>query len=231
MEKVKENALDPKVILRIVMGLVFVLPVIFLCAGKLLYRQGILYIFVMFGTMVLMYISIRKNTGLINERLNPGKGIKYWDKIYFALSTPLYFATIVIGSLDTGRFNLSPKLPVFLYVIAVAVYLIGQLIFVWARRSNDYFSSVVRIQKDRGQKVCESGPYKYIRHPGYLGGLLFTAATPFIFGSLWALIPTAISIILMLIRTALEDGTLEKELEGYAEYKKKVRYKMMPYVW
>jgi protein-S-isoprenylcysteine O-methyltransferase Ste14 len=231
MDEVKKKSLDLKAVLRLAIGLIFMIPVIFLCAGTLSYLQGWLYIIVMLGSLLMTYLSVRSNPELINERLNPGKGIKYWDRIYFALSAPLYLATIAVGSLDTGRLGLSPEFPPFLYVIASAVYIAGQLVFARARKANNYFSLVVRIQKDRGHKVCESGPYKHIRHPGYLGGLLFTLATPFIFGSLWAVIPTAIGIALILIRTVLEDKTLEKELEGYAEYKKKVRYRMIPYIW
>lgn len=231
MSEVKKKSMDPKAVLRLAIGLVFIIPVVFLCAGRLPYPQGWLYIIVMLGSLLMTYMSVRSNPELINERLSPGEGVKRWDKIYFALSTPLYLATIAVGSLDTGRLGLSPELPVILNALAAAVYIAGQLIFAWARKANNYFSSVVRIQKDRGHKVCESGPYKHVRHPGYLGGLLFTLATPFIFGSLWAVIPTAIGIALMFIRTVLEDRTLERELEGYAEYKRKVKYRMIPYIW
>jgi protein-S-isoprenylcysteine O-methyltransferase Ste14 len=73
--------------------------------------------------------------------------------------------------------------------------------------------------------------YKYVRHPGYLGGLLFTLITPLLLGSLWAMIPTGITIILMVARTILEDKTLEIELDGYREYKLEVRYRLLPHVW
>jgi protein-S-isoprenylcysteine O-methyltransferase Ste14 len=145
------------------------------------------------------YLISQNNPELINERLKPGKGMKAWDRIYYILSTPLYFGAIILGSMDTGRLKLSPKLSFSIYIIAILVYILGQFIFMWARKTNNYFSSVVRIQKERGHKLCDSGPYKYVRHPGYLGGLLWNIATPLILGSTWALIPTAAAILLMII--------------------------------
>jgi protein-S-isoprenylcysteine O-methyltransferase Ste14 len=175
--------------------------------------------------------SIKSNPELINERLRPGKGIKTWDKIYWVLATSLFFITIILAALDSGRFQWSPDLPVYIYAAAALLYIIGYLIFAWARRTNNFFSSVVRIQKDRGQTVCQDGPYNYVRHPGYLGGFLYTSVTPLLLGSLWALIPTGITVVLMLVRTGLEDKTLTNELEGYKEYKARVKYRLIPFVW
>jgi protein-S-isoprenylcysteine O-methyltransferase Ste14 len=168
---------------------------------------------------------------LINERFNPEKGIKTWDKIYFMLSTPLYFITIILGSLDAGRYRLSPEISIETYMLIIFVYILGQFVFMWARKANNYFSTVVRIQTERGHKVCDSGPYKYVRHPGYLGSLLCSAATPAILGSIWAVIPAYLTIVLIIIRTILEDRTLEKELQGYSGYMKRVRFRLVPYVW
>lgn len=227
----KIKPLKNQIILRALLGPVLILFLVFVPAGKLLYWQGILYSAVTILSLGITYFSIYHNPELIGERLKPGEGMKTWDKIYFALSTPLFFITIILGSLDTGRFQWSLDLPVYSYVISVIVYLSGQIIFAWAKHSNNFFSSVVRIQKERGHRVSMEGPYKYVRHPGYLGGLLFTVTTPLILGSFWALIPTGLTIILMIIRTVLEDRTLEAELEGYREYKKKVRFRLLPYVW
>lgn len=196
-----------------------------------MYWQGILYSILTVLVLLVTFLSIADNLELMNERLKPGKGVESWDKIYWALTTPLFFVTIFFSALDSGRLKLSPDLPIYLYVIASLIYIIGNLIFAWARRTNNYFSSVVRIQKDRGQIVCQDGPYKYIRHPGYFGGLLYTSVTPLLLGSLWALIPTIMTIILMIIRTWLEDKTLEDELEGYKEYTIKVRYRLIPFIW
>lgn len=109
--------------------------------------------------------------------------------------------------------------------------IIGQIIFLTARSQNNFFSSVVRIQKDRGHVVCDTGLYKTIRHPGYLGMIISLIGLPFITTSIWSVIPTLIAIILLLIRTTLEDITLINELEGYDEYARKTRYKLIPLIW
>lgn len=90
---------------------------------------------------------------------------------------------------------------------------------------------MVRIQSDRKQTVCSNGSYRFIRHPGYLGGIIFTIATPFLLGSFWGLIPIIFTLIPVFIRTYLEDETLKKELTGYTEYSKKVRYRIIPFIW
>jgi len=97
--------------------------------------------------------------------------------------------------------------------------------------SNIYFSTAVRIQYDRGHTVASGGPYCYIRHPGYLGMIIYHLSTPIILGSLWALIPASLTVTLFIIRTLLEDNTLKNKLEGYKEYAERVEYRLMPGVW
>jgi protein-S-isoprenylcysteine O-methyltransferase Ste14 len=97
--------------------------------------------------------------------------------------------------------------------------------------ANAYFSKIVRIQNDRGHMVATGGPYRYVRHPGYTGTVLFELTTPIMLGSLWALIPGGLAAILMIVRTALEDKTLRRELEGYKDYAKQTRYRLLPGVW
>ena len=107
----------------------------------------------------------------------------------------------------------------------------GQIIFLAARNENKFFSTVMRIQKERGHTVCESGLYSVIRHPGYLGMMVSTIGLPLILGSLWSTIPAFVSITLLCIRTVLEDNTLKDELDGYREYTKKIPYKLFPWIW
>jgi protein-S-isoprenylcysteine O-methyltransferase Ste14 len=112
-----------------------------------------------------------------------------------------------------------------------AVYLFGQTIFLRAKYENRFLSSVVRLQKDRGQTVCSTGPYRFVRHPAYVGGILFSLASPIVLGSLWALIPQVIACTALVVRTYLEDRLLQKELDGFADYAKRVRYRLLPGVW
>ena len=109
--------------------------------------------------------------------------------------------------------------------------LIGQILFLTARSQNKFFSSVVRIQKKRGHVVCDTGLYKMVRHPGYLGMMISLMGIPLITTSVWSIYPTIIAIILLLIRTTFEDKTLISELDGYSEYTLKTRKKLIPLIW
>ncbi|HWQ72780.1 MAG TPA: isoprenylcysteine carboxylmethyltransferase family protein [Desulfitobacteriaceae bacterium] len=225
------SAINKSVIFKSLFLVVFVTALVFLCAGKWPYWQGVLYCVLMISMFLISALFVVHNPDLINERLKPGEGAKTWDKMYLTFSTLLFFITISLSALDSGRFKLSSELPAYVYGIVSVTYIAGNLIFAWAKKTNQFFSSVVRIQRDRGHTVCQDGPYRYVRHPGYLGSFLHTAVTPLLFGSLWGLIPTGIALALMIIRTALEDKTLENELEGYKEYQMKVKYRLIPLIW
>jgi protein-S-isoprenylcysteine O-methyltransferase Ste14 len=209
---------------------ILMIALLFLLAGRWDYWQGWVYIILNALVLTLMATRFTKDTGLIEERLNPKQGIKPWDRVYFAITTPLYFIALIVAGLD-ARFGWSRDMPATIYWSSVAIYLIGQAIFVWARFANRYFSSVVRIQTDRGQTVCKEGPYRFVRHPGYLGGFLFTATMGLMLGSWWAFIPQLIAALMLIWRTALEDRTLQAELPGYQEYVRETRYRLLPGVW
>jgi protein-S-isoprenylcysteine O-methyltransferase Ste14 len=137
----------------------------------------------------------------------------------------------VIAGLDSGRFHWSPDFHWSLSLIGIILTASGQLLFLAAQKQNKFFSSTVRIQTDREHTVCETGLYKIVRHPAYMGSIIQLIGYPLLFGSLWSIIPVAILIILHLIRTYLEDKTLTSELRGYPEYSLKTRYKIVPYIW
>jgi protein-S-isoprenylcysteine O-methyltransferase Ste14 len=178
-----------------------------------------------------MLTAVLKIPGLVQERLHPGEGMKWWDKLYFAVSSPLDLGSIVLAAMDAGRFGWTKIVPVPLYIAGIAAMAAGHCIFIWAKTTNRFFSSVVRIQTDRGQTVCREGPYKIIRHPGYLGGILLGMATPVVLGSLWGLLPAAFGHFMLVIRAYLEDEMLQRELPGYSEYAKEVKYRLIPGVW
>jgi len=108
---------------------------------------------------------------------------------------------------------------------------LGQGLFTWGMVSNKFFSTAVRIQTDRDHTVASGGPYRYVRHPGYVGYITASFATALALGSLWALIPAGLTMCLLVVRTALEDQTLQDELDGYKEYAQQVRYRLLPGVW
>jgi protein-S-isoprenylcysteine O-methyltransferase Ste14 len=113
----------------------------------------------------------------------------------------------------------------------VIVMIAGYSFSSWALIVNRFFSGTVRIQTERGHHVVTDGPYRIVRHPGYAGGLLGFVMIPFLLDSLWALIPTFLLTVVLVVRTALEDATLQKELPGYAEYAQRTRYRLIPGVW
>ena len=139
-------------------------------------------------------------------------------------------AVWITAGLD-DRFHWSNHASSLLFTTGVAAALVASALVAWAMRSNRFFSSVVRIQKDRGHTVIDRGPYRFIRHPGYAGMFVFTLVTPLILGSDWAFVPAAISAAAILLRTMLEDLTLLHELDGYADYARRVRYRLLPAVW
>ena len=203
--------------------------ILFICAGRINYTQG--WIFLSINILATLMNCFAINSELMNERSKPGEGIKSWDKLLLGLSALIYVIIIVLAGLDSGRFLWTPDFHWYISISGVIFTATGQILFLTARSQNNFFSSVVRIQKDRGHVVCDTGLYKIVRHPGYLGMIISMIGLPLITTSVWSIIPTAIAIILLLIRISLEDKTLINELDGYDEYTKKTRYKIVPYIW
>jgi protein-S-isoprenylcysteine O-methyltransferase Ste14 len=176
---------------------------------------------------------LRKSPDLALERAEAGgrEGVKGWDKILLpivAIYGPL--VSWIVAGLD-ARFGWSPDLPNEIQWAALAVIALGSLIGTWAMLTNRFFSSHVRIQTDRDHTVVSTGPYRFVRHPGYAGGFLSWLAGPVFFSSYWVVVPTALVILAMILRTALEDRTLQAELPGYREYAAQVRYRLIPGIW
>jgi protein-S-isoprenylcysteine O-methyltransferase Ste14 len=219
-----------QMIVRALLAPILMIGLLFLVAGRWDYWQAWVYTIINTIVLALMGTLLTKNSELVEERLNPKEGMKGWDKFYFAVTTPLYMVALLIGGLD-ARFGWTRNMPLFIYWSSVVIYLIGQAIFLWARYTNNYFSSVVRIQTDRGQTVCKDGPYHYVRHPGYVGGFLFTITIGLVLGSWWACIPQVVAALMLVWRTAREDRTLKAELPGYAEFTKETKYRLLPGVW
>ena len=141
-----------------------------------------------------------------------------------------YFALLIVASLDSGRFGWS-NVPLSVHIAGWAGLAVAFLFASWAMLSNTYASRTVRIQSDRGHQVVTTGPYRYVRHPMYVGTIFFGVCTPLFLGSWWALVPGGLLAGLFVVRTALEDRTLREELPGYAEYAERVRYRLLPGVW
>ncbi len=175
-------------------------------------------------------IMLRTSPETIAERGRP-KGTQDWDKVVAGLcALSLYVALPLVAGLD-NRFGWTQALGVVWNLAGACALAAGQGLAGWAMITNAYFSTAVRIQSDRGQTVCRSGPYRYVRHPGYVGLILQCLGTAMLLGSLWALVPGIVAGALVMIRTALEDRMLQAELAGYEEYAREVRYRLLPGVW
>ncbi|MEW5801253.1 MAG: isoprenylcysteine carboxylmethyltransferase family protein [bacterium] len=226
-----ENSWYLKVLVKGFLAIIIILVLVFILAGRTNYWQGWVFGIVLILVFLVSAIIFKDKSDLARERLHPGPGTKWWDKIFWALYIPLSFSIFIIAPLDAGRFGWSGRLPSVTYVISYLIFFLSILIGQWAKYVNKWFSSTVRIQKDRGQSVVQEGPYRYVRHPGYSSAIPMYLTMPLVLGSFWGLIPACITAILLIIRTYLEDITLRKELPGYSAYTGKVRYRLLPWVW
>lgn len=216
---------------RSILSLSILFAFLFVPAGRLDYWQGELFFVSSACLTVSFAILFRKKSDLMNERLKPGPGIKWWDKIILGFFLPFFYAILITGSWDSGRCSWSGALPAWMYGLGYLFYFAGLGIFMWAMWINHFFSGVVRIQSDRGHTVVENGPYAYVRHPGYVGMIVMTCGMPLCLGSLYALIPAFCATLVLLIRACLEDAALQAELPGYKEYAKRVRWRLIRRVW
>jgi len=205
--------------------------VLFFFGGKINYFQGWIFLTTNLITALMNFWVIRNDTELMNERSKVGQDAKSWDKLILALSGLTYLSSLILAGFDSGRYQWSPNFHWSIYALGIALTFFGQVIFLKARKENKFFSSVVRIQTERGHIVCNTGIYKIVRHPGYLGMTISLAALPLITGSLLSFIPITIAIILLFLRTYFEDEVLKKELAGYKEYAQKTNNRMIPKIW
>ncbi len=211
----------------IVTGLVF-----FLTAGKINILRAWIYIGIYaIGGLIISFILFKKTPKLLNDRRKMQKGTKQLDK--YIILTYFFFAIVItpfVAGIDR-RFNLTELLPSFYLYIGIILYLLSALFSTWPMLHNPFFEGTLRIQKEKNHNVINTGPYKIVRHPGYLGMLLGSIALPLAMGSVLALIPLSIMIVLIFVRTYYEDTTLQKELTGYSEYCREVKYRLIPFIW
>lgn len=172
----------------------------------------------------------RVNPDILAARINRHQGTERWDKILLGFFVVTWVAIMPVAALDDGRFEWS-AVPWWVCALGYWLFLVGTGIVTSAQAVNKFFEPTVRIQGDRGQQVIDSGPYAVVRHPGYVGGVLFSLGIALALGSLWALIPAGVSSLVLVLRTKWEDETLQAKLSGYKEYAQRVRYRLIPRVW
>ena len=206
----------------------------FLASGDWAWGLGWLYTGSMIlYTLVSRIIAIRLHPGFARERATASamQDTKGWDKwIVPLIALWLPFLAVLIAGLDK-RLGWSTTMPDWVHWLGLALLAFGYSVGTWAMAVNAFFSSHVRIQKDRGQTVVATGPYAIVRHPAYITGAIAMLGIPLLLDSLWAFPPIILLCIGIVIRTALEDKTLLAELPGYKEYTEKVRFRLIPHVW
>lgn len=194
-------------VIRETLGVVMLAVILFLSAGRLDWVWGwALVVITALWATATGVVSIRRSPDLLAERLGPREGAKRWDTAIMSVVGVLTLVRCVVAGLDVRFGWTEVALP--LHVIALVVAVLGYVLVVWATAVNAYFSQIVRIQEERGHTVATDGPYQYVRHPGYVGTILFELAVPVMLGSWWALLPGGVNALLFVLRTTLEDRTL-----------------------
>lgn len=228
------SALTVRNILRFLSFSILMLAILFVAAGRVNWWEAWAYTGVTLAAIsISRALMFLRNPELANERASGSEkaNVKPWDKTIgplIALYGP--FAAMLLAGLDE-RWGWTAAPALWVQLIALVCIMLGSALSTWAMVVNAFFSSVVRIQTERGHRVVEAGPYRAIRHPGYAGAVLAWLAIPFFFGSVWVGIPAMVILIGIVVRTALEDRTLQAELPGYAQYTTRTRFRLLPGVW
>ncbi len=218
-------------VVRETMGVVMLAVMLFLAAGTVNWIAGWAMVIVMAGwVMATAIVVMPRYPELLAERVGPKKGAKTWDTALLSLYGLAMMIMWIVAGLDF-RNSWSGGIGPAAQVIAMLILIGSYALVVWATGVNAFFSQVVRIQSERGHAVISSGPYRYVRHPAYVGMILVVVGAPVMLSSWCALIPGICSALLVIVRTALEDRTLQSELPGYGEYAQRTRYRLVPGVW
>lgn len=230
-----DQKFSPRQWLGVIIVYLLIPAVLFICAGDLGWRQAWVYSLLVFAAGIGgRILAERLHPGILVERVKSfemAEDVKSWDKILAPLmAVSVGFPLVIVAGLD-HRYGWSSDLPLWLIIAGFLLITLGYSLACWALVENRFFSGAVRIQTDRGHAVCDSGPYRIIRHPGYLGNILALPGIALALGSVWTLIPAGAALIIALVRTALEDRTLQNELPGYRDYTQRVRYRLFPRVY
>jgi protein-S-isoprenylcysteine O-methyltransferase Ste14 len=215
----------------VVVVYLFIPLVLMVCGDDFSWWQGYLYSLLIVSAGIGGRIwAEKRHPGLLAERQNIEKiqSSKAWDKLLAPLmALSVSFPLVIVAGLD-HRFGWSPVFPLWLNVLGIILISLGYAFATWALAENRFFFSTVRIEAESGHVVCDSGPYRYVRHPGYAGNIPPLLGIVLALGSVWTLIPGMMALIITVIRTALEDRTLHEELPGYRDYARRVPYRLIP---
>lgn len=219
-----------KDVFRLMAALLVVGAIVFFSAGRLGWvpgwtMLGVLFICVFVNLVVLGFL----NPGILVERMQH-KHAAGWDKALMVTGVVLWLAALAVAGFQE-RQSWGPALPRWTMVVGVAAMIVGNVFFVWAAAVNRFFTRWVAVGKEVGHETVCEGPYRLMRHPGYLGWILISLGIPAALASAWAWVPMVCVCLLIIVRTAIEDGLLQQDLPGYKEYCVKTPYRLVPKVW
>ena len=231
------SAVDPKpmtrarAILYAIGSPMILVALVFLPVGKIDWTPGWIFIAVLvvvFGLSALLVARVNPMLYRARSRFQPGT--KKWDMILLAFLFSAIFAEIPIATLDAGRLGWS-AVPQWGVIVGYVLVIGGIAVTTWAQAVNPFFEPGVRIQKERAQQVITSGPYRFVRHPGYAAAIAMFVGIPLALASWWGLLPAGLAIALLVVRTGLEDRLLQAELSGYSDYARRTRHRLVPGIW
>jgi protein-S-isoprenylcysteine O-methyltransferase Ste14 len=222
-------------ILRRILQLLFLILIqaliMFISAGTVYWIESWIYLGLYFCCLlVAALILLPERQEVVAERSKIGEGAKGWDKWLTRILTIPSLGMLVVAGLDY-RYDWMPNFNAAAQIAGGILFLTGYALVVWAMYTNRFFSTIVRIQTERGHVAITDGPYQFIRHPGYLGMLVSSFGGMLLLDSPWALLMWTVYFVLVLVRTRLEDRDLRTELPGYAEYSRVTRYRLFPRIW
>lgn len=187
---------------------------------------------------VALLLGVKLGSALVLTRMNPAvlnargtkRAMNKRERLFFSVFIPSTLAIPIIAGVTAGAPGWSHR-SVLELAVGIGLLIAGATLVIWALAVNAFFEPTVRLQRDRGQRVCTSGPYRVIRHPGYAGAIVASAGVPLILGSPWALLPVVVMTVAFVVRIRYEDALLQEELDGYVDYAKGTRFRLLPYVW
>ncbi len=209
-------------------GVLVIAAFVFLGAWKVIYWQGLLYVALALIGTTLNHALVRADSDITAERASEARAGEDWDKKLLGASFIVTLATFLVAGMDSGRFGWSGRVPMGVTLAGVVLMLAGQVVFAVAKRENRFFSSTARIQAERGHTVCDTGLYRLVRHPGYVGMLMGLLAFPMVMNAYWAFVPALVGAAILVIRTVLEDRFLARSLSGYETYARQTRWRLVP---
>jgi protein-S-isoprenylcysteine O-methyltransferase Ste14 len=231
-KRTDSQATMPKVLVGLTVAAMVVVftGFVFVLSRRLGWTLGWIYVGIVVATLTINLVCLlRWNPELIRRRMRLGKFTKTWDKVWAVLFVLVMIAIYVVAVIE-ARDGVSSA-PGAAWLLGLAIFVPGWALVTWSMVVNPFFEKTVRIQTDHGHRVIETGPYAYVRHPGYVGFAGWMLSTPLLLASAWAFVPALIAVIGFVIRTALEDRMLHAELPGYIEYATRVRFRLIPGVW